>query len=113
MNRDYAAEREERRQKIIKDAKARKRKRLYMKVAFVAAFIVGVLIAATLAGLVFQIAWNVGVVGLVAAAGGSVAKISLGTALGGILVLMFLQGVLGKSNAGTAATTVVNNSRKG
>ncbi len=56
--------------------------------------IVGSIIGVIIVGLLFQFAWNVGVVGLAAAAGANVAGISYWTALGGLAVLLFIRGAL-------------------
>jgi hypothetical protein len=56
--------------------------------------IVGGIIGVILAALLFQFAWNVGVVGLAVAVGASVAGISFWTALGGLVVLLFVRGAL-------------------
>lgn len=50
-----------------------------------------------LGGLVFWIAWNVGVVALVAAAGGSVGKISFWAAVGGSLAVGILSRIFTRS----------------
>lgn len=56
--------------------------------------IVGGIIGIIIAALLFQFAWNVGVVGLAVAVGASVAGISYWTSLGGLAVLLFLRGLL-------------------
>lgn len=48
----------------------------------VGVFVIGIIgLAVVLGGLLTLLAWNVGVVGIVAAAGGSVGKIGLGIAI--------------------------------
>lgn len=54
-----------------------------------------------LGALVFLVAWNVGIVHLVAAAGGSVGTIGFWTALGGSLAVGILKGIV----HGNATTT--------
>lgn len=54
-----------------------------------------------LGGLIFWLAWNVGVVALVAAAGGSVGKISFWAAVGGSLAV----GILSRIFTRSAVTT--------
>lgn len=56
--------------------------------------IVGGIIGIIITALLFQFAWNVGVVGLAVAVGAGVAGISYWTALGGLVVLLFLRGLL-------------------
>lgn len=107
-----AREQAERRNAILKAAKKRKRRALAVKIAAGIGILAVIALVFLLAGWAFQIAWNVGVVGLVGAAGGSVAEISLDTALGGLLVLMFVRSLFDGSASGGAGT-VVNNVRKG
>ena len=57
--------------------------------------VAAVILVVLLAALAFQqIAWNVGVVGLAAAAGGNVSEIDYGTALGGLVALTWLGSIL-------------------
>ncbi len=55
-----------------------------------------------LGGLIFYLAWNLGVVGVVAAAGGSVSKIGFWTAVGASLFLGIIKGVLSAFGRTTA-----------
>lgn len=56
--------------------------------------IVGVIIGIVLGALLLQFAWNVGLVGTLAAAGLNISGISYWTALGALVLLMFVRGTL-------------------
>lgn len=60
-----------------------------------------IIVAVLLGGLFFWLAWNLGVVGVVAAAGGSVGKISFWTGVGATLAV----GILARILHGRTATT--------
>lgn len=60
-----------------------------------------------LAALVFAFGWNLGVVGLAAAAGASVSTIGFWTAFGGVIALSVVRGLV---RTFTTATTTINNS---
>lgn len=97
-------EREERAKSIRKQNKARRRKALAAKVASYGIAGVGILVALValilLSALIFKVfAWNLGVVGLVTALGGSASKISFGTAVGTVLLIGFLSRIFASHNA--------------
>lgn len=57
------------------------------------ALLLGVPLGLVIVALLFLFAWNVGLVAIVAAAGGSVSKIGFWTALAGVFVIMFVRSI--------------------
>lgn len=91
----YAERAAKDRETRLQVAKKRRRKEVALKVVAGIAAVVAVLLLVALivlfGGLLFYIAWNVGVVALVAAAGGHVAHIGFWTAVGGSLLVGVIQ----------------------
>lgn len=103
---------EERRAERLAAIKAQRRRnktKKYLTYAGIGALIAGAVVGVcVLAAVVFQvILWNLGVVGLTAACGASVAKIGFWTAFGGVFLGTYLSGLLHGS-----ASTVSNTTNK-
>lgn len=69
------------RQERLAAAKAKRRKEAWTKVAVALGGLAGALLGVLFVGVITMFAWNVGVVGVVAASGGAVGKIGLLTAI--------------------------------
>ena len=99
MTETLTERRERQRQERLASIKKQRRKRVVEKaLGGVGLVLGGALIAAVLivlGAVVFQlVVWNLGVVGLVAACGGSVGKISLATAIGAVLLGAYVSQLL-------------------
>lgn len=76
-----------------------KREKVLFTIVAVLLLIAAVAAIVILGGIITQFAWNVGVVALVAACGGTVGKISLGAAIAANFALSIIGGVFRRPTA--------------
>lgn len=99
---DIRERRERERQERCAAAKKRRRKKMLENVAVgalgVLMFVSIFLAVVALGGLIFWLAWNLGVVPIVAALGGSVGEIGFWTAVGGSLAVGVIKSIFSGSS---------------